>query len=183
MREYYREHGFSDEDFAKSDDILHCTGLDVHVTSIHFASRELELLGKMLGVADLLGQMADRHYLEKLPCLFREFQEGGVTFFSSEHDLMAKTPQFREMNKRRFAQDLDSMDRVMRLHFRERWGMDRDFYTESIERQIGYLQQLLIEQPRDLHVGLRRRERLKKKGRCRGEGDESAGAWQGRDES
>ena len=40
-------------------------------------------MGKVLGTADLVAQMADKNYQEKLPLLFLEFQEAGMEEFES----------------------------------------------------------------------------------------------------
>ena len=69
MDKYFRTHHFSRNDFSRCSDSLHCTGLQTELAEIRFQSKEIELLGKIMGAADLLGQMADRTYLEKLPFL------------------------------------------------------------------------------------------------------------------
>ena len=74
--------------------MLECTGLDTNLTEITFESKEIELLGKMLGTADLLGQMADRIYIEKLLFLFREYQEGNIVGYNNELDLLKNTANF-----------------------------------------------------------------------------------------
>ena len=61
---------------------------------IPFPCKESEIIGKMLGTADILGQLASAVYLEKLPVLFREFQEGLVADQESEYGFLKETPQF-----------------------------------------------------------------------------------------
>jgi len=101
--------------------------------------REIEMLGKMLGTADLLGQMADRTYLEKLPFLYREFKEENVPGFESELGLLKKSVGFRDMTLERFEHELGGVNRYMRDHFRVRWGIDEDLYVISMENKIKYL--------------------------------------------
>ncbi len=96
-----------------------------------FASDNLETLGKMLGTADLLGQMADRLYLEKLIPLFREYEEGKVHGFASELDLFQKTSNFYCVTKVRFEKDLGNVNRYMLSHFKKRWHIERNIYNES----------------------------------------------------
>ena len=55
---------------------------------------ENEILGKMLGTADLLGQMSDRTYLEKLPFLYLEFKHAGIDGVGTELDFFDSTPGF-----------------------------------------------------------------------------------------
>jgi len=54
MEDYFATRGFSGGDFQFCRNILKCTGLDVRIDEIQFASQENEILGKMLGTADLL---------------------------------------------------------------------------------------------------------------------------------
>ena len=136
--------------------LLHCTGLNVNISAIHFASTNLELLGKMLGAGDLIGQMADRVYLEKLPFLFYEFKEGRIRGYESEFDLLKKTLIFNETTQNRLATDLGGVNRFMRPHFKERWGVDEDLYDEAIRGHMEHLKLLIAEHPRDYRSLLRR---------------------------
>jgi len=144
MRIYCAQHGYSHEDFLFCNNCLKCTGLDVKIGEVEFVSRSNETLGQMLGTADLLGQMADRTYLEKLPFLYQEFKEGGVPGYADEHDLLKKTSSFWEFTQKRFAGDLGGMDRLMREHFRVRWGIDQDLERETAARNIACLQFILL---------------------------------------
>ncbi|MDD5170639.1 MAG: hypothetical protein PHN75_17615 [Syntrophales bacterium] len=128
------------EDFS---DILKCTGLSIRIKEIQFTTYPIEMLGKMLGTADLLGQMAGRNYLKKLLYLYAEFVEGGVDGFDSELDLLEKTAGFHETTQIRFVNELGCVNRFARLHFRERWHVDRDLYLESIELNINHLKWIL----------------------------------------
>ncbi|HOV85129.1 MAG TPA: hypothetical protein PLM79_02135 [Syntrophobacteraceae bacterium] len=156
MKEYFDAQGYSAQEFAACRDILRCTGLDVQMTEIRFQSGEHEMLGMMLGASDLLGQMADRTYLERLPFLFQEFKEGGVPGFESELDLLRKTPGFWEFTKKRFETQLGNVDRYMLHHFLTRWGIDSDLYREAIENNISYLKYILEQHPDNYSDYLRR---------------------------
>ena len=143
MDKYIADNGFSKEDFKDCPDILMCTGLNTKINEIQFESRQIELLGKILGSADLMGQMADRIYLEKLLFLFYEFIEGGVTGYDTELDLLKKTIDFYAMARRRYSAELDRVNNHMRYHFKARWNLDRDLYMEAIEKNINYLKFIL----------------------------------------
>jgi hypothetical protein len=143
MAKYFQEHGFPADYLPTCSNFLRCTGLDVHISDINFATREQEILGKIIGAADLIGQMADEYYLEKLPFLYQEFKEGGVPGYEDEYDLLKKTPGFWEMIQKRFATELGQVDLFLRGHFRVRWGIDQDLYRMAIERNIDRLKTLL----------------------------------------
>jgi hypothetical protein len=143
-------------DMKEFHDILSCTGVHTMVPDHEYSSINIELLGKMLGTADLLGQMADRLYLEKLMLLYSEFEEGAVPGFDSEIDLFRKTVSFYKRTKSRFENEFANVNRYMKLHFRERWNLDGNPYEESIEKNINYLKFILKNSQKDIYHSLRR---------------------------
>jgi len=162
MDKYIADNRFSKEDFKNYSDILKCTGLHTGIKEIQFESRETELLGKMLGTADLLGQMADRTYLEKLLFLFYEFKEGGVMGYDNELDLLKKTIDFYTMTKKRLASELGGVNEYMLHHFKTRWNLDRDLYIDAIEKNINYLRFIVENHEKDYRDHLRRGSMVKK---------------------
>jgi hypothetical protein len=143
MEGYFNRNGFSLRDYLFCRDCLKCTGVTVKIKEIQFESQENEIIGKILGAADLIGQMADRDYLEKLIFLYQEFEEGGVSIYSSESDFLRATPDFWKFTQQRFATDYGNVDRYLRDHFRVLWGLDRDLLREVIERNMKYLSFIL----------------------------------------
>jgi hypothetical protein len=98
-RELLTEHDFSTEDIEAVQHMIRCTGVNVNLKAIPFQSPEKRLAGLALGTSDLLGQMAASDYVDKLPVLFKEFQEAGrygkLGFeFQSERELINSTPGF-----------------------------------------------------------------------------------------
>ena len=83
-------------------DMIHCTGVNTDLAAIPFRSEAERILGYALGTADLLGQMAARDYVEKLPALHIEFAEAAHSaaglppgfIYASARDLMRDTPKF-----------------------------------------------------------------------------------------
>jgi hypothetical protein len=146
MTKYFHDHGFPSEYAPICTNLLRCTGLDVKIIDIKFQSREHEILGKILGTADLIGQMANENYLEKLPYLYDEFKEGGVQGYNDAYDLMKKTPAFWEMVKVRFVLELGQVDRFLRDYLRVLWGINQDLYRQAIDRNMERLQSLLASQ-------------------------------------
>jgi len=112
LKRYLMSERFSRTDADFCANILDCTGPNVKIDAIHFASEENELLGKMLGTADLLGQMADRTYLEKLPFLYDEFHIAGIKGLGSELEFFRNTIHFAEMTKKRFQDELGGVNRI-----------------------------------------------------------------------
>ncbi len=165
---YFAARGFSREDFHFCRNILNCTGLDVRIDEIRFTSNENEILGKMLGTADLLGQMADRTYLEKLPFLYDEFKIAEVPGLGSELDFYRNTPKFFDMTMDRFQHELGGVSQYMRPHFRVRWGIDEDLYMSAIERSMAFLKQILGQHPDDCRKHLRRAGVIQNLERIRG---------------
>ena len=156
VQDYYADEKYFQEDLDCFRDILICTGLNFDIKMINFPSVNIEIMGKMLGTADLLGQMADRLYLEKLIPLFREFEEGKVPGFESELDLLRKTTNFYKSAQARFENDLGNVNRYMVSHFQHRWNIERNIYDDSIEKNINYLKYILKSNSKNLHDCLRR---------------------------
>ena len=162
MEKYLSENGYSTEDIECCRATLECTGLNVKISEINFGSSEIEMLGKMLGTADLLGQIADRIYLEKLPFLYHEFKEGDVPDFESELDMLKETPEFYDRTIERFERELGGVNRYMRDHFRVRWGIDENLYMTSMENKIKYLKHVLEDHEDDYREYLRRGNLMEK---------------------
>jgi hypothetical protein len=154
MKTYFHEHGFPSEYLPICRNFLRCTGLDVKINEIQFQTREHEILGQILGTADLIGQMADEHYVEKLPFLYDEFKEGGVPGYKNKLDLLEKTPAFWEMVKERLVTELGNVDRYLRDYLRALWGINQDLYRQAIDRNIERLQ-VFLAAPRPTFQGVR----------------------------
>lgn len=155
-RNYYTGNEYFAADMKNFHDILSCTGAQTMVADLEFEDEHVALLGKMLGTADLLGQMADRLYLEKLIFLYNEFDEGGVPGFDSEVDLFRKTVSFYNRTRERFRRDFGSVNHYMVSHFKSRWNIDSNVYEESIEKNINYLKCILKASQKDIYHSLRR---------------------------
>lgn len=158
MKKYFTGNGFSKAQFKTCADLLLCTEIDMEssVGNIKFSTRETELLGKMLGAADLLGQMADRTYIEKLPFLFHEYREGNVGGFKSEMDLLMKTGDFYEKMKIRLSKDLENVARFLPAHFKARYGISRNLYEKAIEKNMKYIKNAFKKSEVDYNVVFRR---------------------------
>ena len=162
IEKYFENNNYLKEDFIFCKNCISCTGLNTMVNDLDFLSHENEILGKMLGITDLLCQMADRTYLEKLLFLYYEFREGKVLGFDSEFDLLKKTLNFFTTTKERFKSNFGNLQRFMIYHFKERWNIDKDLYIEEIEKNIEYLTFILDKHEKDYLRKLRRGDVVKK---------------------
>jgi len=144
MRKNLEKKNFTRQQMDDCAQLIKCTNLDIDAADIFFRSQEIGNLGKIVGSADLLAQMADRLYLEKLILLFKEFEEAGIPDFDSEIELLEKTEGFyKNVTRKRLANGFGNIAANMVNHFKDRWDIDRDLYSESIEKNINYLKTIL----------------------------------------
>lgn len=123
-----------------------------------FDTRAERIAAQVTATADLVGQMANREYLERLLLLYYEFDEAGITFFSDVHDLLEKTGNFYQMMNGRLTHELGNLAPHLTKHFDQTRGVRRNYYLESIGRNLDYLGNLIKEDRQ------RRLDRLKRGG-------------------
>jgi hypothetical protein len=160
LRRYFTERGYSNTQTSDGASIIKCTGLSSKFQKVSFSSAQSKLAGKMLGTADLLGQMADRTYLEKLHFLYHEFVEGHVGDYSDELDLLKKTVDFYQKIRIRLDEELGGVCKFARIHFRDRLQIDRDLYREAVETNIKYIRLIVAAGPESYRGYLKRRSGL-----------------------
>ncbi len=155
--EHYGESlGLTVQDNKRCCCMIMATSLAINPDSISYPDEDTELAAKLVATADLLGQLADRIYLEKLLFLYQEFREAGVMAYANELDLLTQTCAFYKMVRKRLDENLGKLDRTLLLHFRERWDIDRDLYRESIALNLQYLDRLAGEHREDYRNKLKR---------------------------
>ncbi|MCX7163828.1 MAG: HD domain-containing protein [Betaproteobacteria bacterium] len=110
---------------------------------IKFDSRQQQRAAYVTATADLIGQMANREYLERLLLLYFEFEEAQMGGFADVHDLLEKTSDFYRVTKIRLDRDLNGLSTHLTRHFSQQQGAGRNFYTESIERNLDYLERVV----------------------------------------
>lgn len=153
---YGREHAMSDEDIAGGRAMIQCTDISKDIDNSMFSSSESELLGRILTMADLLAQMADRIYLEKLLFLYHEFDEGEFGSYDDEDDLLRKTLGFFEFVMEYMSRTLNKTNDYLWLHFKCRWGIDINLYDRAIKNHKDYLQKILALPDKKLSDNLKR---------------------------
>ena len=131
--------GLSSRQIGTGCTLIACTDMARDISTVSFASAEIELLGRMLATADLLSQLADRAYLEKLPLLYQECQEAGIGDYRDELDLIQKAVAFYDVAQQRLQTVLASAGQLMQLHFQHRWDVHANVYQHIIDSQKDFL--------------------------------------------
>lgn len=107
-----------------------------------FPDERVRLLAQMVGTADLVGQMADRTYLEKLLFLYLEFKEARLGNYQSVYDMLRQTRNFYEVTRRqRLDGEFDRLYTKLAFHFKDALGVEKNYYLEAMEKNIVYLSQ------------------------------------------
>ena len=143
---------------ASTVKVIQVTDHRQHPDWVKFDNAQEQLAAYATATSDLVGQMANREYLERLLFLYLEFQEAKMGGFADVHDLLEKTASFYRITRHRLDKDLNGLTGHLERHFAQATGEGRNFYLESIERNLDYLTRLIREE-RD-----RRFEMLKRGG-------------------
>jgi hypothetical protein len=117
---------------------------------------EKALAGSILGTADLMGQMSDRAYLEKLLFLYHEFTEAGLEGFETEFDILKKTLAFYESTMVRLNKNLMRCYEFAEYHFRSRFRVKENLYIEAIDKQMQYLKKIIDDSTSNFRSKLKR---------------------------
>ena len=145
--EFLERHGaeceLSERQITDGRIMILCTDVSQDIKNISFPSRKVEFLGRLLNAADILGQMSDRTYLEKLLFLYHEYKEGNVGDYESEADLLRRTVDFYAFIDKRLQPIMERANRYMVSHLASRWDIHTNLYTEAIEGQRKYLERIL----------------------------------------
>jgi HD superfamily phosphodiesterase len=143
MRVYLKSNDYSAEDIKDCSHIIMSTILTLPLAEIPFRSNKVKAMGMILGSADLIAQMSDRTYLEKLPLLFQEFEEAKMPGFETPLELFKNTEEFyHSVARTRLRQELGNVAAAALYHFRERWNINSDLYAVSITNNIEYLKKV-----------------------------------------
>jgi len=144
MQHYLTSNNLSDLLIQECSSVIKCTDLTLDPEEISFPSPEAKLAGYVLGSADILAQMADRYYLERLPFLFQELKEGGIETRDSAIDLIQETTIFyHNIIIERLEKAFSNTAQAMRAHFHQRWQINENLYYTNIEKNITYLKKIL----------------------------------------
>jgi hypothetical protein len=135
--------GYQEQDLARIKEMISCTGVKPQLEQLNFSSESCRLLGYALGTADLLGQMSDQSYVEKLPLLFSEFKEAynfegpqpltemEIQQFVSEKELIKHTPVFFSTLVHKRLEDMGGV-----YHLLEDPATGQNPYLEKIQENM-----------------------------------------------
>ena len=166
LRRHHSVFGLQAVELEDCRTMIFCTDINRDPASIAFSDKTVEQMGKILATADILAQMADRTYLEKLLFLYYELDEAHIHIFTDEIDLLMHSNDFCARMADRFQNQLSSANRFMIHHFKTRWAIDADLYRQAIEKQQDYLSNVLADVGDDPRIRLRRQrivEKVRKK--------------------
>jgi hypothetical protein len=136
--------------------LIQSTDLKTDFAMIAFPSEQEQDTGAILGSADILGQMSDRAYLEKLLFLYHEFREAGIPGYETEFDILKKTRDFYEAVKGRLRDTYLHVFELAHHHFRERYEVNQNLYIVAVDRQMAYLDRIIDDQTTNFRHKLKR---------------------------
>lgn len=145
MQDFLRAHGYSPELASPLEHLMNSTNPSIDFEAINFPDKRTRLLAQIVGSADIVGQMADRTYLEKLLFLYLEFKEAGFSTYTSMHDLLRQTKNFYEQTRtKKLDGTFAGIYNKLGLHFKSYLGTENNYYLESIEKNIAYLSKIIV---------------------------------------
>lgn len=144
MQQYVLDHEFP-QGFAKPVEyLMNSTNPALDFNSIVFPDPRIRLLSQIVGSADIVGQMSDRTYLEKLLFLYLEFKEAHFGNYASLLDLLRQTKDFYETTKiKKLDGSFEGVYKNLTAHFKSYMGLGRNLYLESMEKNIAYLAKVI----------------------------------------
>jgi hypothetical protein len=133
------------------------TDITIDIDDLEPVDARADFLGRMLTAADLLAQLADRHYLEKLPHLYEEFREGQVGNYASKVDLIRSTLGFIAFCESYLERICPHHGRYLVRHFTVRWQTPANLYQQAIDGHKTYLKKILALPESELLYQLKRK--------------------------
>lgn len=132
------------------------TKLTEDFNTISFHSESEKAAAALIASADLLGQMSNRAYLEKLLFLYNEYREAELFGYETEFDILKKTVDFFMKVEDRLNSDLNGMYKYAEVHFGKRFNINSNLYIVAIERQINYLNSIIEDSSTNFRTKLNR---------------------------
>ena len=144
MRNYLLEQDFPADYATPVEHLMNSTNPALGFDEIKFPDQRTRMLAQIVGSADIVGQMADRTYLEKLLFLYLEFKEARFDNFASMHDLLRQTKHFYEVTReKKLDGAFEGVYKKLTFHFKAYVGVENNYYVESIEKNLAYLSKVI----------------------------------------
>ncbi|MCX8123781.1 MAG: hypothetical protein N3F66_06415 [Spirochaetes bacterium] len=156
LKKHYKTLGIDEQFIPIISLCIQSTGLSAKFETMEFVSKEHTLAGAMMGTADLLGQMSDREYLEKLLFLYYEFKEAGIPGYATEYDIIRKTVDFYVMTVKRMKSTLLNVQQYCLYHFDTHYGIHSNLYMVAINRNIRYIKKIIADESTNFRHKLKR---------------------------
>ncbi len=156
MRRYFSERKLP-LDIAAISDMILGTEHPRPFAQIEFGSDRTLLLARIVATADIVGQMADRLYLEKLLFLYLEFREAQFGNYRSMYDLLCQTGPFYGTVHKKLDGALGGVYKKLEFHFRDTMGVGNNYYLQSIEKNMEHLSKVVAYDPAEFFAALRRK--------------------------
>ena len=156
MRRYFSER------MLPSDILVDVTGMILGTehfrpfAQIDFKNDRSRRLAQIVATADITGQMADRKYLEKLLFLFQEFKEAQFGSYQNMFELLLQTNSFYLMTRDKLDGVLEGTYQKLEYHFKETLNVQNNYYMESIEKNMSYLERVVAAGETELFTLLKR---------------------------
>jgi len=156
MRQYFTER------MLPSDILVDVTGMILGTehfrpfAQIGFKDKRTRMLAQIVATADIVGQMADRKYLEKLLFLFQEFKEAQFGSYQNLFDMLRQTDKFYLMSRDKLEGVLGGTYKKLEYHFSATVGEQKNYYLESIEKNMAYLKRLVSSGEAEIFTLLKR---------------------------
>lgn len=143
MKKYVAERHLPLNYAAALEPMMSGTDPALKFLQIDFPNERSRLLGQIVATADLAGQMADRTYLEKLLFLYLEFKEAHFGNYQNMYDLLRQTNTFYALTREKLDGALGGMYAKLSFFFKDVMGVENNYYLESIEKNIAYLEKVI----------------------------------------
>lgn len=152
----YNNFNIKEEDARIITRLISTTDIDVEKNRPVYSSEDEKIAAFMLGTADIIGQMSDREYLERLLFLYYEFKEAGIPGYNTEFDIIKNTLSFYEKIKKRLIKQFDDVYMYSVYHFKKRINIQKNLYITEINNNIEYLKKIIDDASSNFRKKLKR---------------------------
>jgi len=145
MLHYFKDHNLPSDVPEAISRMIMGTEHTKPFTRIEFNDDRARMLARIVATADITGQMADRAYLEKLLFLYLEFKEAQFGNYQSMYELLRQTNRFYEVTRKKMDEALGGIYMKLEYHFKDKLGVEKNYYLESIEKNMSYLKKIVSQ--------------------------------------